>query len=139
MWLACWSESWGRTEHCRASWAPHKHSQALGFRLSSCWRLDSALPLLLQCVTAAVHPECFPLQDPVPPGDPAEKVNEFWPGHPKSREQQDLRANRHEVVDGFYVLCLSQLAACRVLAGESQPSVSRDYRNKVGGIQTVGV
>ncbi|KAF4801663.1 taperin [Turdus rufiventris] len=70
-------------------------------------------------------------KDLVPPGDPAEKVNEFWPGHPKSCEQQDLRANRHEAVDGFYVLCLSQLAACRVLAGESQPSVSRDYRNKM--------
>lgn len=39
---------------------------------------ERALTLLLQCVTPAVHPEsrrvCL-LQGPVPPGDPAGKVN----------------------------------------------------------------
>lgn len=81
--VGVWSESWGRTEH---SWAPHEQSLALSFRLSSDWGLDSALALLLGCVTPAAHPECFPLQDLLPPGDPAGKVKEFWPGQPKSCE-----------------------------------------------------
>lgn len=83
--VGVWGESWARTEPCRASWAPHGHSLALG----SGSALVGGWTLLWPCsfsVTPAEHPGCFPLQDPVPPGDPAGKVNEFWPGQPKSCE-----------------------------------------------------
>lgn len=83
--VGVWGESWARTEPCRASWAPHGHSLALGS--------GSALLEAGPCpgpapsdVTPAERPKCFPLQDLVPPGAPAGKVNEFWPGQPKSCE-----------------------------------------------------